>query len=121
MSDIICKIVAGEIPCAKVYENEDVIAFKDINPMAPIHIPVSYTHLDVYKRQVPALCFSIRFHKILPVRRPRRTLPAYVIRPFLINHYLFFIIYPKNSPRQQEFRREALTNGCGADIIKAKQ
>lgn len=33
MSDIICKIVAGEIPCAKVYENEDVIAFKDINPM----------------------------------------------------------------------------------------
>lgn len=41
MSDIICKIVAGEIPCAKVYENEDVIAFKDINPMAPIHILVT--------------------------------------------------------------------------------
>ena len=41
MSDIICRIVAGEIPCAKVYENEDIIAFKDINPMAPIHILVT--------------------------------------------------------------------------------
>lgn len=41
MSDIICKIVAGEIPCSKVYEDEDVIAFKDINPMAPIHVLIT--------------------------------------------------------------------------------
>lgn len=35
---IFCKIVKGEIPSEKVYEDEDVLAFKDINPAAPIHV-----------------------------------------------------------------------------------
>lgn len=35
---IFCKIAAGEIPSAIVYENEHVIAFKDINPAAPVHV-----------------------------------------------------------------------------------
>ena len=34
---IFCKIIKGEIPCKKVYEDEDVLAFHDINPAAPIH------------------------------------------------------------------------------------
>jgi len=34
---IFCKIAAGEIPCAKVYENESVVAFLDIMPAAPGH------------------------------------------------------------------------------------
>lgn len=38
MSDcIFCKIAAGEIPSAKVYENDYVFAFDDINPQAPVH------------------------------------------------------------------------------------
>lgn len=37
---IFCKIVAGEIPSTKVYEDEKVLAFRDINPMAPTHILV---------------------------------------------------------------------------------
>jgi histidine triad (HIT) family protein len=37
---IFCKIVAGEIPCRKTYENDTVLAFEDIHPMAPIHIVV---------------------------------------------------------------------------------
>jgi histidine triad (HIT) family protein len=37
---IFCKIVAGEIPCRKVYEDEKVLAFEDIHPMAPIHIVI---------------------------------------------------------------------------------
>lgn len=37
---IFCKIIKGEIPSEKVYEDEDVLAFKDINPAAPIHILV---------------------------------------------------------------------------------
>lgn len=38
MSDcLFCKIVAGEIPSAKVYEDEFVYAFKDISPIAPVH------------------------------------------------------------------------------------
>jgi histidine triad (HIT) family protein len=41
MSDcIFCKIVAGEIPCNKVYETETVLAFRDIAPMAAVHIVV---------------------------------------------------------------------------------
>ncbi len=39
MSDcIFCKIIRGDIPCAKVYEDDNVLAFDDIHPMAPVHV-----------------------------------------------------------------------------------
>ena len=41
---LFCKIVAGEIPSAKVYEDENVLAFKDINPAAPVHVLVIPKH-----------------------------------------------------------------------------
>ena len=34
---IFCKIVRGEIPAKKVYEDEEILAFHDINPLAPTH------------------------------------------------------------------------------------
>lgn len=37
---IFCKIEAGEIPCNKVYEDEQVLAFYDLNPAAKVHILV---------------------------------------------------------------------------------
>jgi histidine triad (HIT) family protein len=37
---LFCKIAAGEIPSKKVYENERVYAFDDINPQAPTHVLV---------------------------------------------------------------------------------
>ena len=37
---LFCKIIKGEIPSNKVYEDEEILAFKDINPVAPIHILV---------------------------------------------------------------------------------
>ncbi len=37
---IFCKIIAGEIPSKKVYEDEHVYAFHDINPQAPVHVLV---------------------------------------------------------------------------------
>jgi histidine triad (HIT) family protein len=41
MSDcLFCKIVAGDIPANKVYEDETILAFKDIAPKAPVHILV---------------------------------------------------------------------------------
>ena len=48
MSDcIFCKIVAGEIPCRKVYEDEDVLAFHDIHPVAPVHFMlIPKRHVD---------------------------------------------------------------------------
>ena len=40
MDCIFCKIVKGDIPSSKVYEDEHVYAFRDINPQAPVHILV---------------------------------------------------------------------------------
>lgn len=37
---IFCKIVKGEIPSKKVYEDEDVLAFDDINKLTPVHVLV---------------------------------------------------------------------------------
>ena len=50
MSDcIFCKIAAGEIPAGKVYEDEDILAFKDIQPQRPVHI------LVIPKRHITSL------------------------------------------------------------------
>lgn len=40
MDCIFCKIVSGEIPSNKVFENDSVLAFRDINPQAPVHIVI---------------------------------------------------------------------------------
>lgn len=40
MDCIFCKIVNGELPSKKVYEDEHALAFHDINPIAPIHVLV---------------------------------------------------------------------------------
>lgn len=40
MDCLFCKIAAGEIPSAKVFENDTVYAFRDINPQAPVHVLV---------------------------------------------------------------------------------
>ena len=40
MDCLFCKIIAGDIPSTKVYEDDKILAFRDINPMAPTHILV---------------------------------------------------------------------------------
>ncbi len=35
---IFCKIIAGTLPCEKVYENDHIFAFRDISPQAPVHV-----------------------------------------------------------------------------------
>jgi histidine triad (HIT) family protein len=48
MSDcIFCKIIAGEIPSKKLYEDDEVLAFWDISPQAPVHF------LVVPKKHIP--------------------------------------------------------------------
>jgi histidine triad (HIT) family protein len=39
-SCIFCKIVLGEIPCKKIYEDDEILGFFDINPVAPLHFLV---------------------------------------------------------------------------------
>ena len=44
---IFCKIIRGEIPSAKVYEDDEILAFNDVNPVTPIHILViPKKHID---------------------------------------------------------------------------
>lgn len=38
MACLFCRIVAGEIPASRVYEDDQLIAFNDINPQAPMHV-----------------------------------------------------------------------------------
>ena len=44
---IFCKIVRGEIPSMKVYEDDEILAFHDINPLAPVHFMlIPKRHVD---------------------------------------------------------------------------
>lgn len=44
---LFCEIIDGKIPSTKVYEDDMILAFKDINPVAPIHIViVPKAHID---------------------------------------------------------------------------
>jgi histidine triad (HIT) family protein len=49
-NNVFARILRGELPCKKVYEDEHVLAFHDINPQAPVHIVVipkgAYQSLD---------------------------------------------------------------------------
>ena len=39
MSDcLFCKIIAGEVPSASVYQDDSLVAFRDVNPQAPLHV-----------------------------------------------------------------------------------
>ena len=46
---IFCKIVAGQIPCRKAYEDDEVLVFHDIAPWAPVHV------LVIPKRHIASL------------------------------------------------------------------
>lgn len=47
---VFCKIVEGQIPSDIVYEDDNVIAFKDIHPVAPVHVlVVPKTHIESVK------------------------------------------------------------------------
>ena len=55
--NIFAKILRGEIPCSKVYEDEHALAFRDINPQAPQHILVipkgAYVSWDDFSARAP--------------------------------------------------------------------
>jgi histidine triad (HIT) family protein len=53
-NNIFAKILRKEIPCDKIYENDHVLAFKDINPQAKIHVLVipkgAYVNMDDFSQ-----------------------------------------------------------------------
>ena len=61
---IFCKIAAGEIPAQTVYEDDSVIAFKDLSPKAPVHILIipkkhiqSVAHFEAEDKELAAHIF----------------------------------------------------------------
>jgi histidine triad (HIT) family protein len=56
MSDcIFCKIIKGEIPSKKIYEDDELFAFRDINPAAPVHfLVIPKRHISSIMETVPA-------------------------------------------------------------------
>lgn len=56
--NIFAKILRGEIPCEKVYEDDHALAFNDINPQAPIHVLVipkgAYVSMDDFSSSASA-------------------------------------------------------------------
>jgi len=57
-NNVFARILRGEIPCKKVYEDDHVLAFHDINPQAPVHVLVipkgAYVSIDDFAAQAPA-------------------------------------------------------------------
>jgi histidine triad (HIT) family protein len=66
MSCLFCRIVAGEIPARKVFEDDEVVAFEDINPQAPMHV------LVVPRAHVATLNDVTVEHEVLAGRLLRR-------------------------------------------------
>ncbi|QXK92099.1 HIT domain-containing protein [Neoehrlichia mikurensis] len=56
-NNVFAKIIRGEVPCKKVYEDEFILSFHDINPEAPIHILVipkkQYISYDDFMESAP--------------------------------------------------------------------
>ena len=56
-SNIFARILRGELPCSRVYEDDHVLAFNDINPMSPTHVLVipkgAYVSWDDFSARAP--------------------------------------------------------------------
>jgi len=57
-SNVFAKILRGDLPCDKVYEDDFALAFRDINPQAPVHVlvipKVAYISFDDFSRDATA-------------------------------------------------------------------
>jgi histidine triad (HIT) family protein len=69
MSDcLFCKIAGGEIPSKKVYEDDTIFAFEDINPQAPTHILIIPKDHFASLKEVPGVKKDLLGHILLKAR-----------------------------------------------------
>ena len=80
MDCIFCKIAAGEIPSTKVFEDEKILAFRDIAPMAPTHI------LVIPKEHIPSVD-GINEENAAVVAHIFSKIPAIAAAEGLVNGY----------------------------------
>ncbi|MBL8643585.1 MAG: histidine triad nucleotide-binding protein [Rhodospirillaceae bacterium] len=74
-NNIFARILRGEIPCKKIYEDAHTLAFEDINPAAPVHtlvIPkgkyVSATDFSEKASEVEIVAFNRAIHKVVALK-----------------------------------------------------
>ena len=71
--NIFARILRGEIPCSKVFEDEHVLAFHDINPQAPVHVLViskgAYVSMDDFSAQATAAEIAALFRAVGRIAR----------------------------------------------------
>ena len=77
---LFCKIVAGDIPSTKVYEDASILAFRDINPQAPTHI------LVIPKTHIPSVA-GITAENSGVVARIFEVIPQIAEKEGLVNGY----------------------------------
>ncbi len=86
--NVFAKILRGEIPCNKVYEDEWALAFHDIAPQAPVHILVipkgEYVSWDDFSARAPSdeIAGFVRAVGHVARERGRRNRPSSRIRPW---------------------------------------
>jgi diadenosine tetraphosphate (Ap4A) HIT family hydrolase len=72
-SNIFAKILRGEVPCDKVYEDDHAFAFNDIRPQAPVHVLVipkgPYVSMDDFTAKAPAELIAGFFRAVGTVAR----------------------------------------------------
>lgn len=72
-SNVFAKILRGEIPCDKVYEDEHALAFNDIQPQSPVHVLVipkgPYVSMDDFSRDAPPELIAGFFRAVGEVAR----------------------------------------------------
>lgn len=66
---LFCKIIHGEIPANKVFEDEKIIAFDDINPQAPIHILIIPKEHFASLNEIPEEKKDVLNHILLKARQ----------------------------------------------------
>ncbi len=109
MDCVFCKISRGEIPSAKIYEDQDVFAFLDINPINPGHsLIIPKKHVDNIFDSEPAL-YSKLFSSARSLSEPIRNATGakrigMVVEGFLVHHAHIHLV-PINGGGELDFRR----------------
>jgi len=80
MDCLFCAIAKGDIPSTKVYEDNDIFAFRDINPQAPVHI------LVIPKTHIPSVD-GINAENSAVIAKIFETIPKIATSEGLINGY----------------------------------
>lgn len=124
MDCIFCKISRGEIPSAKLFEDDQVFAFLDINPINPGHaLVIPKKHVEDVFESEPAL-YSRLFGSARELSAPIRKATGakrigVIVEGFLVHHAHIHLV-PINSGGELDFRRARKADGSELERMAAK-